>query len=107
LIYNELHKSITHRRALFLSIKKKIKKNLIFTSEISTIEVGRAVRGRLRTKTNELKRGIAMKTKNLTLVKLLILLVLTLTVAAPQVQAAMTGADLTQAAYEVTDGTDE
>jgi len=48
-----------------------------------------------------------MKTKSLVLVKLLILLVLTLTVAAPQVQAAMTGADLTQAAYEVTDGANE
>jgi hypothetical protein len=44
-----------------------------------------------------------MKTKRLVLVKLLILLVLTLTVAAPHVQAA----DLTQAAYEVTDGANE
>lgn len=39
-----------------------------------------------------------MKTKSL--VKLLILLVLTLTVAAPQVQAAMTGSFETQAAME-------
>jgi hypothetical protein len=81
---------------------------LIFTPEISTIEVGWAARGRLRTKTNEIKEGgFTMKTKSLVLVKLLILLVLTLTVAAPQVQAAMTGADLTQAAYEVTDGANE
>jgi len=46
-----------------------------------------------------------MKTKNL-VVKLLILLVLTLTVAAPQVQAAIFGVDVTQIADEVKDGTD-
>jgi len=47
-----------------------------------------------------LKKGDAVKTKNL-VVKLLILLMLTLTVAAPQVQAAATGSGATQAAYEL------
>ncbi|MDR2692685.1 MAG: hypothetical protein LBB74_00525 [Chitinispirillales bacterium] len=42
-----------------------------------------------------------MKTKNL-VVKLLILLVLTLTVAAPQVQAAVTDSSATQTTQELT-----
>jgi len=42
-----------------------------------------------------------MKTKSL-VVKLLILLVLTVTVAAPQVQAAATSSGITQVAYELT-----
>jgi len=54
----------------------------------------------LRTK-NALQRGIVMKTKSL-VVKLLILLVLTLTVAAPQVQAAALGSGVAPAALELT-----
>jgi len=47
-----------------------------------------------------------MKTKTLA-VKLLILLMLTLTVAAPHVQAAVFDTGLTHTAYEVPDGADQ